>query len=666
MPSNPYKFHTGMEANEAGTDQMVGDCPFCGGEQSFYFNKDDFQFDCKKGRCQLEGNTYTFIKLFHDRVCTDKIYSLDRGIPYHILEHNHVKYNPMNDTYVIPTYAENGSMNNLFKYVVANNTLYGTPQLAAPIYNFETSPERVIWLCEGLWDKMAAEAIFGVNHTDHTAVAVPGASTFKDRWTQIFRDREVVICYDNDSAGRKGVEKVIKKITESPQKPSKLSVVRWPNDYKEGYDLRDALLQFKDKAYSVISGFIEDVEQRGTVKVTPENVIEDFECDSYDKALEAFQTAYHTTEDMKAALAMVMASIWSIKFDDMEQLWLKIIGVPGSGKTRIAKAVSASDQVVSKSSFTGLFSGWKESQGDDDDHGLIPIISGKTLLVKDADALLRQPDVERIFSEMRDFYDKDSSPHYRNKVSRDYRNIKSTFIICGTQQLRSADHSFLGERFLALELDVSDEDKKAINRKVIERNVAVATGQLKQPERCIMSAMKGWINHLMERSMESELPQDFLTIIEHLSNLTAIMRTEVHRDRRRRLTTPSVPELPGRIIGQSITAAYALCVVFGLTRADTKVYNILTKVLRDTINPRSIRYRICKAFMQNPDMMIGDLTNHLGAAQVRVDDEIEDMTELGIIRQYKVASTTPGKWRWKFTLNEDVKLGLQELEDGQE
>jgi len=437
---SPYQFHTSFELNDATKGNVKGECPFCGKDDHFFYNKDseDFVWDCKV--CGLSGNAYTFIALYFDRVCTTTEYP-DKGLPIHVYKENNVRYNPLNNTFVIPTYGPNGSMNNLYKYVPANNTLYGTPGLATVLFNYETSPEETIWLCEGHWDKMTAEAIFGSGHT-LTAIAVPGAGTFKEGWVTPFRDRNVVICYDNDKAGQAGIEKVIKAFQSSPQKPRSISVLRWPKNLKEGYDLRDAYLEHKGETFKYLDDLIESIEVQGSVKVSSENVIEDFSCTSYELALESFRTAFHTTLDMEAALALTMASIWSIKFDDMEQLWLKIIGPPGSGKTRIAKAVSGSDQVEMKSTFTGLFSGWKD-QNDDSDAGLIPLISGRTLIVKDADALLRQPNVEQIFSELRDFYDKDSSVAYRNRVSRDYRNVKSTIIICGTQQLRNADHAFL-------------------------------------------------------------------------------------------------------------------------------------------------------------------------------------------------------------------------------
>lgn len=46
---NPFTFHTGLQYEEHG-DQSIGECPFCGKPDKFYFNK-DFLWDCKNANC---------------------------------------------------------------------------------------------------------------------------------------------------------------------------------------------------------------------------------------------------------------------------------------------------------------------------------------------------------------------------------------------------------------------------------------------------------------------------------------------------------------------------------------------------------------------------------------------------------------------------------------
>jgi hypothetical protein len=654
--NSPFEFHTGFEAVPVGTNQMQMQCPFCLKDGHFYFNPDKDLWDCKV--CQKSGNTYTFIQTLYDH-CLKDVSALKKGIPRHILEKNGVRWNPFNETFVIPTYRE-GKMNNLIKYVERANTLYATPSLETTLFNWDEVTEEEIWLCEGHWDKMAAETMFGSEHPI-TAIGVPGANSFRDSWCGAFRDKDVVLMYDNDDAGKKGTLNVIEKFRNAPQKPRSLRAIVWPDDCPVGYDLRDHLLKYGRTAYREIAPWIVTVDEPEAVKVTVDNIIEDFSCDSYDKALDSFQTAFHTTDDMKKALALVLASIWSVKFDGLEQLWFKIIGPAGSGKTRIAKAVSASEQVVSRSTFTGLFSGWRDDN-DSSDAGLIPTLSGKTLIVKDADALVKQPNAAQIFGELRDFYDKESSVQYRNRVKHDYKNVKSTIIICGTQVLRSADQSFLGERFLSIELDVPQETKSIISRKVMERSIAVASKQIIDPETKIMSSLKGYVNHLMQRDMESTIPQDFQELLLELCNLAALMRATVDRDMKRDIKSPPMAEMPTRIIGQIVAATLALCVVLGKSKADNDVFQIINKLIRDTVNPRSYRYRICRFILENPNSNGMDIKEALELNPRRFDNEIEDLIELGLLSVCKQPSMNrPGAKGYKFVLSNEIKQGLAEL-----
>lgn len=654
-----FEFHTGQKAEVSGS-QSVMQCPWCDKEK-FYYN-DQNLWDCKV--CGIKGNAVQFLALLLESSDKRDLRNLNkkRGIPTRILEHNNVRFNTMNDTWLIPTYRL-GKLNNVYKYVESSNVVYCSPGMTGTLFNWDEVTEETIWLCEGQWDKMAAEAILLGKHPI-SAVSVPGANVFKETWIQYFSGKNVVICYDNDEPGKKGMERVIQAFAESSQKPTTLSYIKWPEDKKNGYDLRDCYNEYRVKSYDFISELITPISNQQATRVEINNVIEDPDCNTIEKALEAFETCYYTTDDMAKTLILTIASIYSIKFEGMEQLWLKIIGPPSSGKTSIAKAVSGSDQVVTRSTFTGLFSGWMNETGSD--VGLIPEIAGKTLIVKDADALLQQPNVAQIFSEMRDFYDKESSVQYRTGVKRDYKNIKSTFIICGTQALRGADQSFLGERFLSVEIDVNRKDKNIISNMAMQKFINAATTQNSQDtEKKMLSSIKGFINNVMERKMESTIPKAIQQIIIELCTLAALMRASVHRDRTGKLLSPPIPELPIRLIGQITSATFATCVVLGKSQADGDVLKLINKLIRDTINPRGFRYKICEYLTQNPDAGAQQIAEALDISRSRFDDEMLDLKDLGLVSATKVKSlNTVGAKRFVFALNDEVKNGFLELNNG--
>lgn len=651
----PFEFHTGFEVTEKFTGKgeklYEMDCPFCNKTGHFHFFEDT-RYGCKV--CGEKGNIYDFMEFIYKQSLLDlKDLAKQRSLPERALLG--FKFNRLNQTFVLPTYKL-GKLNNLYKTGIGLKLL-GTPTLTGTLYNWDEVAEQEVWLCEGQWDRCAAVAILG-NNNPVTAISLPGANTFKESWAGAFREKDVTLIFDNDDAGVKGVERTLKVFEESATKPKSIKLVHWPEGKPDGYDLRDFYIEHGRKSFTELQSLIKPVDAPQATRITTSSVLEDYSCNTYDKALDHFETAFHTTSDMRSALAAVMASIYSINIKG-EQLWFKIIGPPGCGKTRIAKAVSGSDRVVSKSTFTGLFSGWTDNS--EDDPGLIPLISGRTLIIKDADALLRQPNIEKIMSELRDFYDKDSSVQFRNRRAYEYRDVKSTIIICGTQVLRRADQSFLGERFLSIELDVTPADQDAISHKMMERSIEVAMGVTKDPEIQIMSSMKGWINHLMERKLDTEVTPEFQKELIRLCSVTALLRTQVERDFKRRVMSPPVPELPTRLIGQMVTATLGLGVVFSQQRPDNKTHSVVTKILRDTINPRSNRFRICDALVDRPRIDFETLEELTGLPKTTINEELEDLMELKILHLEKVGSNTPGRRRHVFKLDDKVASPMKDL-----
>lgn len=666
----PFEFHTGISYEEHG-DQFIGQCPFCEKPDKFYFNT-EFLWDCKNASCldpstrkPRSGNLVSFLRQLYDEYDTitkaSQIVADWRGLPVARVSQLGLKYNPLNDSILIPTFR-NGRLNNLYKAEKRGDKIQVlcTPSMEHTIMNWPEDTNETIWVCEGHWDRIAGEAIVG-NTNNITCIGVPGAGVWKKAWTDILVDKHVVFCYDNDNSGRVGFEKVIAKhIATHPQKPLSVSYIEWPSDLPEKYDLNDCYRSHHRKSIEYLTPFVKPfkmAEGSVIVKQTIENVQANMSIDTFDKFLDVFRETYHTTPDMELCLLLVLTSIYSINVGG-EQLWLRIIGPPGCGKTTVAKAVSASDQVVLRSTFTGLFSGFYD--GSKEDKSLVPIIAGKTLFVKDADALLQQANIARIFSELRDFYDKDSSTGYRHGFNHDYRNIPSTMVLCGTNVLRRADQAFLGERFLDFEMRISQRDEELIADRMLERSMLLANDPSNlPPEMHVQAAAKGFIDHhLLPRPMTGVLSKNLQQTILRLAKLTAKMRTKVDRDMfgKGDVTFSPVAELPTRLIGQLSKAMMCVPVILG--RDDEQMSGrLLKKVVRDVIDPSSNRFRICQ------DLMEGwygrdELVEASGMSKSMVTRELDDLRILRLVDEKIGHSNIPKHKRLVFTLRDDIKEGL--------
>jgi hypothetical protein len=513
-----------------------------------------------------------------------------------------------------------------------------------------------IWIVEGQWDYAAAHTIIGSTR-QITVIALPGANTFKDAYVPLIYNKRVRIILDNDDSGKAGMDKILQAFAATPNKPATVEIIKWPESFKSGYDLRDLYNEYQRESFKVLEKLFDSPPNKDEVsKIEIKSIEPDLNCTDFDEIEQAYREAYHVTDDMLDAAVLTLCSIYSNKLGG-EQLWFRLIGPPGAGKTTIVNSVSAAEQVVVKSTFTGLFSGFKDN--DDSDASLIPIIQGKTLIIKDADALLQQPNVAKIFSELRDFYDKSCSAFYKNRVNFSYENVRSTFILCGTQALRRADNSFLGERFLQFELTFSEADKSLILDKRAERALLESMSDLDLPmETTLKSKMKGFIFNLLNRKATIQPSTKVQDIIRKSADLVALMRTSLERDNLGDLLYSANPEVPTRLLGQ--LTKVAICVPIVLNKpCEDRTLRILRKIATATLDPQSKRFVITEYLMEKGSATVEEIFNNFDFSRQTINREVQDLLELGIVKRAKVISEKQGRRPFAIALQDRVKDLLQ-------
>lgn len=113
------------------------------------------------------------------------------------------------------------------KYTYGEGRIYGLDEMLA-------RPNETIHLHEGEFDKLLAsqDGFLAVTGT-------VGAKTWKDEWTKYFAGRDVVVFYDMDPEGRKGADKVCRKLTGVAKTVKNIELpVKGSKDEKDYTDYR--------------------------------------------------------------------------------------------------------------------------------------------------------------------------------------------------------------------------------------------------------------------------------------------------------------------------------------------------------------------------------------------------------------------------------------------
>jgi energy-coupling factor transporter ATP-binding protein EcfA2 len=390
----------------------------------------------------------------------------------------------------------------------------------------------------------------------------------------------------------------------------------------------------------------EEAETRKSVEPLP--------CESFEELCERFhETKYLMSETTKQAFAVILAVILSTRFKSGDPVWVHCVGASGGGKTTLIMAAAGLlDHTYFLSKFTGIHSGMKVKGSKDP--SLVEHIQDRTLIIKDFTTVLTLPETTKstVYSELRDFFDGESSSFYRNgEGSKEYKNVRFSVISCVTQAVRLDNYTSLGERFLQVELlDKDHSRQKQIGVTTTAANagldaeggdgvyVDVATPRKQYTTGFLLSKMKQLDDN---NNTLPNLPIEYCDRITAIADVVSYLRSKVEREgKNQALAFRPEPEIGARIANQMVKLARCLGVILGKDECDEQVYRIIRKVALDTANSYTTEIALT-LLGKRGGLTEKELSNVLKVHPSTIRRRIQDMRELGIVFVKKRSNGQP-------------------------
>ena len=657
----------------------------------------------------------------------------DRGIEPDTLRAWGVCRSILTGEWLVPGFNPSGKLRQLYRYrrTPKGMRLLPTPTMKHQLHgvNLYDPSKPFVHVCEGPWDGMAwwetmarakpSESGFIPTSSDSSCLlaltnvlAVPGCGTFDESWAPLLSEKQVTFLYDSDHprehpitgkvippAGVTGVRRVVGILSQGKKPPESISYLAWgesgyDRSLPSGYDLRDLLRGKGDNgetppgrplgarigALGRALGMVSPVPKEWLKRRPGPSVngkggkgssdeLQCLDCTKWQTLVASWRKAVKWTTGLDRALSIMLASITSTMAVG-DQLWVKVIGPASCGKSTLCEAVSVcTDYIVAKSTIRGFHSGFKTEAGED--HSLVSRLFGKTLVTKDGDTLLQSPNLGQILAEARDLYDSTSRTHYRNSMSKDYSGVRMTWLLCGTNSLRSIDSSELGERFLdcvimeGIDEDLEDEILWRVANRA-ERNVSTKANSSPEThyDPALSTAMQltgGYTKYLRENASEllAEVttPEKALRQCTRLGKFVAFMRARPSQ----RQEETAERELAARLVSQMTRLAKCLAVVLNRKTVDEEVMSRVRLVALDTGRGQTLE--ITRIIYEYDDEGIEPRTLVLdaGMEESKLRALVRFLIRIGVVEQFfpQKAKGVKGRLRWKLTpsmrrLYEDV------------
>jgi hypothetical protein len=673
-----FRQHGFRPEDEAGDNQVVGICPFCGSgrKSSFYINVENKNWDCKV--CNLEGGYQVFLQemasFCKENISLRKLQALsnNRRLRISTLKEHEIGWNPNTDAYVIPEWDTNREKLWDLRIYGKDKVIKNSAGCIAGLYGWDDLVKRkndlqIVWLVEGEWDKMTMyEILHRLKIDDHCVVSVPGAGTFKTDWIGFFNDLPVNVVYDNDfyrqvksktimGAGMAGAIKVYKMLATTTDG---LQFIHWPEDFKDKFDLRDLYIRKNlspRRTFNTLQNYLKDKpkdieklpeEQGGIPKkrnYSKEGMLPNDLYKSFGKYLKWKNNN---------AVDVIYGTVIGNRLDG-DPIWLYIVGDSGSGKSEVIMSLKDDPGILAISSLTPhtLISGANFTAGNDP--SLIPELDGKILTVKDFTTILEMNPTQRaeIVSILRDAYDGECSKPFGNAVRRVY--ISKFGVIAGVTgviEIFSEGMTALGERFIKfiMPVDRSMKWEYEVCSKVMEN---IKGGNKAKMRTELRSAGKRTLDFDFGKApgVSKKIEKKIIS----LAMWTAMMRGTITRDKR----TNEINHRAFKEVATRLTIEFTKqCMGMALFHRQDEILNEQFQIVKGMgrgtapYNLGSLVHKMFRAgkyekhdlralakFIKLPSMTVRTMVQDLQMLGVLIKIDLAKMDKFGNKNQYKLS-----------------------------
>lgn len=648
-----YHFHgVDLEIKENGR-QGVGECPLCGGAGKFTVEVNTSKFRCWS--CGAVGNALTFIRLLHEISTTLTLPAFidmvmkDRKLvwPHTVTDWGVCRSIIPPHPWLVPGYDTEGKLSQLYKrtHIKGSDNKWSWRLLPTPgvwtdpgkahhlhmaVRDFDKSRQRVD-VMEGPWDGMAYWEVIQSTATnkDSNIIASPGCNVWRDEWTTLCKGKDVTLWYDSDhprtiggikSTGQKfqpgydGMQRVAKRLSGHAHS---VSFLRWgPEGYDpskpDGWDVRDALSSVPVRL-DALRSLLPLIEPAPAEWFSPQHVnvngstngkvpaLEPESCDNWLKCKAAWKDALEWRDELSDVMVTMLAVAASTNQSGKNQLFLLVVGEPGSAKTTLCHGMLVSRHCKILSHIKSFHSGYKKEGGED--CSLVNRISGRCLITPEISALANNGNIDQLDNEARQIFDGETSNTYGNSdVDREYKALRCPWIRAGTPTILDRDQSRLGDRFLKVRIEQPDEEVKqaillrAIRneiRAVVESSNGTAASIIPPELRKAYALTGGYVDWLFANAEEKlqevacNMTEDVELKCANLAMLVAEMRARPNMDPKK-LETFHGKELPTRLVSQITRLAACTAVVLNKPTIDKEVMHVVRKVALDTAYGHSL------------------------------------------------------------------------------